>query len=115
MHHFRFSARLFRLLICSYPSSGLLTPLCEHEHRQGTKDYTDPIMNGRNSSQGASADAEPKHVSTARWTPANGIEAVTTATPASASPDEPKSPPAKRRREERERSRVSRACDRCKK
>ncbi|KAI4664105.1 uncharacterized protein J4E79_003606 [Alternaria viburni] len=72
-------------------------------------------MNENNPPRTASADVEPKHASTARWTPANGIEAVTTVTPASASSDEPRSPPAKRRREERERSRVSRACDRCKK
>jgi hypothetical protein len=36
-------------------------------------------------------------------------------TPSNAGSSEQQSPPAKRRREERERTRVSRACDRCKK
>jgi len=46
------------------------------------------------------------------WTPANGMNLL--ATP-EASPGNGVTPPAKRRREDRERSRVSRACDRCKK
>ncbi|KAH3920313.1 hypothetical protein HBI56_068330 [Parastagonospora nodorum] len=47
------------------------------------------------------------------WTPANGIAESGAAT---SPPDTGSSePPAKRRREERERTRVSRACDRCKK
>lgn len=54
----------------------------------------------------------------AAWTPANGV-GEPDEDPGRTSPDlnsgDLKSPPAKRRREDRERSRVSRACDRCKK
>jgi hypothetical protein len=50
------------------------------------------------------------------WTAANGVSPQTDSgaamSPSDAGPNEP---PAKRRREEKERTRVSRACDRCKK
>lgn len=41
--------------------------------------------------------------------------ATSATTPSNAGSSEQRSPPAKRRREEKERTRVSRACDRCKK
>jgi hypothetical protein len=41
--------------------------------------------------------------------------ATSATTPSNAGSSDQRSPPAKRRREERERTRVSRACDRCKK
>lgn len=56
--------------------------------------------------------------STPAWTPANAITPnAGGATPASPEADSSgqRSPPAKRRREDKERTRVSRACDRCKK
>ncbi|KAF2821826.1 hypothetical protein CC86DRAFT_101136 [Ophiobolus disseminans] len=55
---------------------------------------------------------------TPAWTPANGItpNAESVASPRdAAATGEQMSSPAKRRREEKERTRVSRACDRCKK
>lgn len=55
----------------------------------------------------------------AEWDPAHEddghVENGIAESPPDASSTELKSPPAKRRREEKERSRVSRACDRCKK
>lgn len=56
--------------------------------------------------------------SSTEWTPTNGSSASGVGGTANATPpDESRdhtSPPAKRRREDRERTRVSRACDRCK-
>ncbi|KAF2850382.1 hypothetical protein T440DRAFT_111802 [Plenodomus tracheiphilus IPT5] len=71
-------------------------------------------MDGEKIVQGSPKSVEGK--APTEWTPANGGPAAsgpTSATP----PDRPgnqQSPPAKRRKEERERTRVSRACDRCK-
>jgi hypothetical protein len=50
------------------------------------------------------------------WTPANGISPHTESGAGTSPADVGSSePPAKRKREEKERTRVSRACDRCKK
>lgn len=55
-------------------------------------------------------DASPE------WTPASAISPHTDGGAATGTPDPGASDrPAKRRREEKERTRVSRACDRCKK
>jgi hypothetical protein len=43
------------------------------------------------------------------------VTATSATTPSNAESSDQRSPPAKRRREDRERTRVSRACDRCKK
>jgi hypothetical protein len=48
-------------------------------------------------------------------TPGEVVNTLATPPDASSSERIDKSPPAKRRREDRERTRVSRACDRCKK
>jgi hypothetical protein len=70
-------------------------------------------MENINTSQEPSeVDAQPS----SGWTPTNGItpqtESGAATSPQGADPSEH---PAKRRREEKERTRVSRACDRCKK
>lgn len=61
----------------------------------------------------AAADVEAVQPSTS-WVHVTGNPAQNL-TPPDVEHSEQKSPPAKRRKEDRERSRVSRACDRCKK
>jgi hypothetical protein len=73
------------------------------------------MMNSLSPPTVSSVEASPT-----AWVPANRIEdqaddVTSGITPSNASSNEQKSPPAKRRKQDKERSRVSRACDRCKK
>jgi hypothetical protein len=70
------------------------------------------MENNSTSQEPSEVDAQPL----SGWTPANGITPQTESGAATSPQDaDPNEPPAKRRREEKERTRVSRACDRCKK
>lgn len=75
-----------------------------------------PVMDGDNVVQGSPKSVENELLS--EWTPANANGGPASSGPTGATPsDQPsdqQGTPAKRRREDRERTRVSRACDRCK-